>query len=264
MAVSKSISALTCIVILLGGLSFTLRSIKKADKPEGFAIVELFTSEGCSSCPPADELIAKIQKENAGKPVYILAFHVDYWNRLGWKDQFSSAAFSQRQRKYADWLNLSSVYTPQAVINGRKEFVGSAEGNLRNSIKNALLKPSASTVTLSNLRISGGNVTVHYKVDGEPENSSLLIALVQKNAVTKVLRGENRGSTLSHVQIVKNIQSTGLKGNNSGNVTLSLPADIKEKLELIAFVQRNNNGEITAGTRTALGSHESSISNALK
>jgi hypothetical protein len=86
---------------------------------KGFAVVELFTSEGCSSCPPADDLVAKIQKENNDQPVYILAFHVDYWNNLGWKDSFSSSAFSKRQNQYADWLNLRSVYTPQVIVNGR-------------------------------------------------------------------------------------------------------------------------------------------------
>src|SRR5882757_10188754 len=91
----------------------------------GFAVVELFTSEGCSSCPSADALVAAVQKENKDQPVYILAFHVDYWDRLGWKDAFSDAAYSDRQRAYASWLRLSSIYTPQVVVNGRKEFVGS-------------------------------------------------------------------------------------------------------------------------------------------
>src|SRR5476649_2001101 len=104
---------------------------KKTVSPEnkGFAVIELFTSEGCSSCPPADALVAKVQKESADKPVYILAFHVDYWNRLGWKDAFSSAEYSYRQSQYARWLKLSSVYTPQIVVNGHTEFVGSEEGS---------------------------------------------------------------------------------------------------------------------------------------
>src|ERR1700749_4297588 len=90
------------------------RLLKKANaENKGVAVVELFTSEGCSSCPPADELVARIQKEDKDKQVYILAFHVDYWNRLGWKDVFSSADFSKRQNEYANWLNLQSVYTPQ-------------------------------------------------------------------------------------------------------------------------------------------------------
>src|SRR4051794_1074580 len=77
----------------------------------GFALVELFTSEGCSSCPPADELVAKVQKEVGDKAIYILAYHVDYWDRLGWKDAFSSADYTKRQNEYAHWLNLPQIYT---------------------------------------------------------------------------------------------------------------------------------------------------------
>lgn len=240
------------VITALGLFSFKSRPAAKADKPAGFAVVELFTSEGCSSCPPADEIVAKIEKESAGKPVYILAFHVDYWNRLGWKDQFSSAAYSQRQSKYADWLHLSSVYTPQAVVNGKKEFVGSEEGTLRSSIKSSLAIPSAEMITLSDLKTDAGKVSVHYRVAGDSKNSTLLIALVQKNAVSKVLKGENAGSTLSHVQIVKDVQSTDLSTGSSGNVLLPLPANVKGGLELIAFVQKKNSGEITGANKIAL------------
>src|SRR5580704_2729726 len=111
---------------------------KPAASGKGFAVVELFTSEGCSSCPPADALIAAVQQEDKDLPVYILAFHVDYWDRLGWKDAFSEGACSDRQRQYAAWLNLNSVYTPQVVVNGRKEFVGSEAGTLRAAIQSGL------------------------------------------------------------------------------------------------------------------------------
>jgi hypothetical protein len=105
------------IASLLFSVSFTLSAMAFDLKPKsgtstdaaagkGFAVVELFTSEGCSSCPPADKLLAKIQEENAGKPVYILAFHVDYWNHQGWRDVFSEKEFTKRQYQYASWLNL--------------------------------------------------------------------------------------------------------------------------------------------------------------
>src|ERR1700709_1958776 len=113
-------------------------SSKSMNGNDGFAVVELFTSEGCSSCPAADDVVAKVQNENNDKPVYILAYHVDYWNRLGWKDVFSDAAYSKRQNQYAAWLNLESIYTPQVVVNGNKEFVGSQESTLRSVIKDDL------------------------------------------------------------------------------------------------------------------------------
>src|ERR1700744_6104626 len=116
--------------VFIAGAFINKRKVPVTDAGKGFAVIELFTSEGCSSCPPADALVARVQKESNDKPVYILAFHVDYWNRLGWKDVFSSAEYSERQNQYARWLKLSSVYTPQIVVNGRTEFVGSEEANL--------------------------------------------------------------------------------------------------------------------------------------
>lgn len=115
----------------------------------GFALVELFTSEGCSSCPAAEELAARIQQESAGKPVYVLAFHVDYWDHQGWKDRYSDPAFSQRQKDYSGWLGTSDIYTPQMVVNGRKEFVGSDEGTLRSALDKALTTAPAGRLSLS-------------------------------------------------------------------------------------------------------------------
>jgi len=219
---------------------------------KGFAVVELFTSEGCSSCPPADELVARIQKEDKDKPVYILAFHVDYWNRLGWKDVFSSADYSKRQNEYANWLNLQSVYTPQIVVNGKKEFVGSEEGTLRNAITAGLRATPAATLAL-NTQKGQDHITVQYRVNGTEKNTSLLLALVQKAAQTKVQRGENGGRTLSHVQIVRKIQSVALSAGGNGNATIALPEGINtQDWEVIGLVQNNTNGEILAATKTNL------------
>jgi hypothetical protein len=119
---------------------------------KGFAVLELFTSEGCSSCPPADELLAKIQKEAQGKDIYLLAYHVDYWDRLGWKDVFSNADYSKRQEQYGRWFNSSQIYTPQLIVNGKAEFVGSNEAAIRNAISDQLstkanVKPGTSCPT---------------------------------------------------------------------------------------------------------------------
>jgi hypothetical protein len=219
---------------------------------KGFAVIELFTSEGCSSCPPADELVARIQKENKDKQVYILAFHVDYWNRLGWKDVFSSADYSKRQNEYANWLNLQSVYTPQIVVNGKKEFVGSEEGTLRNAITTGLNGNSTATLTL-NTQKGQNQVSVQYRVNSAEKNSSLLLALVQKAAQTKVQRGENGGRTLSHVQIVRKIQSVALSTGGNGNATIALPEGINiQDWEVIGFVQNKTNGEIQAAAKAGL------------
>jgi hypothetical protein len=217
---------------------------------EGFAVVELFTSEGCSSCPPADELLARVQKETAGKPVYILAYHVDYWNRLGWKDIFSKAEYSQRQNTYSKWLKLSGVYTPQAIVNGQTEFVGSAQGTLHNAINTGLKKEAKARVTLSNVVVNGHNATLKYNAMGNTDNTTLQLALVQKNAVTNVKSGENGGHTLSHIQIVNNFKSIPLGKNKEGESGIALPGTFSAPgYELVAFIQNTNTGEITGATR---------------
>ncbi|MBD1394204.1 DUF1223 domain-containing protein [Mucilaginibacter glaciei] len=217
---------------------------------KGFAVVELFTSEGCSSCPPADEVIAKIEKEVSDKPVYILAYHVDYWNRLGWKDPFSSAAFSNRQNTYANWLNLSSAYTPQVIVNGKTEFVGSQEGTLRNTITANLRKSPKADLSLKGVNLTGNKALIKYATEGGADNT-LLLALVQKAATIVVKRGENGGRTLSHVQIVSNLQNIPLVAK-TGEASINLPDSFSAKnYEVIAFIQNTKTGEINAATKAA-------------
>lgn len=250
----KILSLTACLVgLVLAAAAFTkhTRTVKNTDKPagNGFAVIELFTSEGCSSCPSADELVARIQKEDSDKPVYILAFHVDYWNRLGWKDVFSSADYSKRQNEYANWLNLQSVYTPQIIVNGKKEFVGSEEGTLRNAITAGLRTPAGGKLTI-NAQNNQGHVTVQYNIEGADKNSTLLLALVQKNGVTKVQRGENGGRTLAHVQIVRKIQTQAIAANSKGAVNLTLPEGFNPQgYEVIGFVQNTGNGSILAAAK---------------
>jgi len=219
----------------------------------GFAVVELFTSEGCSSCPSADALVAKIQKENEDKPVYILAFHVDYWNRLGWKDVFSDPAFTKRQRQYASWLRLSTVYTPQAIINGNKEFLGSQETAMRKAIKEGLDKKVLATIDFGNVKTSGGQIGIDYKITGPIANSSFILALVQKKAESRVRSGENAGKILSHVQITRSIQMINLNGKPMGTGKIVLPKGVnRADVEVIALLQNNQSGEIIAASKAVL------------
>lgn len=245
------------LAILLAISLFSVRFAAFASGPEpaskGFVVVELFTSEGCSSCPPADELVAKVQKEYQNEPVYILAYHVDYWNRLGWKDIFSDAAYSQRQEAYAKSLHIPSVYTPQIVINGQNEFVGSQEGNLRNSIITGLRKSSSAQINLTAVKNTGSKIAVNYTVSGAPKYSEVVLALVQKSAQTKVKAGENGGHTLSHVQIVRQLQRKALGSNATAAGTLTLPsASGIQNFEVIALLQDLSTGQITAATKQAI------------
>jgi hypothetical protein len=223
---------------------------KKTDPDKGFAVVELFTSEGCSSCPPADDVAAKIEKEITDKPVYILAFHVDYWNKGGWTDVFSSPDYSTRQRDYSKTIG-AQVYTPQVIINGTNVFVGSEEDKIRTSIQENLDFGAMSSVTLSNVKIEGGKVTFQYQTKGKTGSSTLFLALIQKAGQNNVGAGENKGRTLSHVQIVRAFTTAKVKSN--GNSAIEIPKGFDAHGgEVIAFIQNNDTRLITGATKATL------------
>jgi len=249
---SIKIFSLVAFVAVAAGLSAFIRPKASAGinaGDNGFAVVELFTSEGCSSCPPADALVAKIEKESSGKPVYILAYHVDYWNRLGWKDQFSSADFSKRQGEYAKYLKLESVYTPQIVVNGKTEFVGSEESRLRNAIRAGLQSNTGAKLALVVANADTKQLRLKYTAEGAGENPVLQVAVIEKAAVSKIGAGENNGRTLSHVQIVRKLQQVTLAGNN-GVANISLPNGFDAKnWEIIGFLQNRANGSIAGAAK---------------
>jgi hypothetical protein len=226
--------------------------IAKTDEGKGFAVLELFTSEGCSSCPPADELLARIQKETQRKAVYVLVYHVDYWDRQGWKDAFSSAEFSNRQMQYSHWLSVSPVYTPQVVINGKAEFVGSNESAIRQAISGQLAASPNATLALQ-IHPDKEKLTMQYQVSNAVEGSRLLIVLLQKTAQSKVSRGENAGRTLSHVQIVREWQSEPLNPGGKGSSALVLPKDFNvQHWDVVGLVQDQRHGEILAAAKVDL------------
>ncbi|MFC4213167.1 DUF1223 domain-containing protein [Pedobacter lithocola] len=228
-------------------ISFAFTSKRKESAPNGFAVVELFTSEGCSSCPPADALVARIEKENQDRPVYILAYHVDYWDRLGWKDTFSNRIFSQRQNQYAKWLNLSSVYTPQIVVNGSREFVGSEEKTLRSAITSSLSETGKVKLAIS---VSGQSTILNYQINQPTLGYNLLVAVITPNASNKIERGENKGRTLSHVQIVRNLENFRLNGKDKGSVDFLPIRGIQQgNAEIIALLQNEKTGQITAAAK---------------
>jgi len=219
----------------------------------GFALVELFTSEGCSSCPAAEEVFERYQKEIKDQPIYLLAFHVDYWNRLGWKDSFSDKAYSERQNQYASWLNLNTIYTPQAIVNGRTEFVGSDESKLKKSIQLALMKTTGNSLRLELGKVEPNSINIRYHATGTNNHISLVLALVQKHAVVSVKRGENEGRTLSHIQLVRSIKTIHPSGNENEGEKLDRPKDLQAKdMEVIGFLQNDSNGEVLAAAKVSV------------
>jgi len=220
-------------------------------KNDGFAVLELFTSEGCSSCPPAEALLANIQQHAAGKPVYVLAYHVDYWDRLGWKDPFSDAKFTARQYQYNKQFTRE-VYTPQLIINGKAEYIGSDATAIEGAISTALLGSNTATLNLKG-QLSKDSLSVAYNFSGIVSDQQLILAVVQRQATSSVRAGENEGKTLSHVQLVRDLCSMKLKGQSTGTFTITLPKQFSVKdWEVIGFVQDKQKGAIAAAAHVGL------------
>ncbi|RKR04933.1 uncharacterized protein DUF1223 [Flavobacterium sp. 90] len=217
----------------------------------GFAIVELFTSEGCSSCPPADELITKLQKETSSKNIYLLAYHVDYWDRLGWKDQFSSNEFTIRQQKYQDWLHLFVMYTPQFIINGTTEFAGYNEAALDKKVSDALKIKTLFDLKL-NAKSNKDSLEVDFKTNMLEKNTSLFVATIQKQGISNVIRGENKGNILHHTQIVRRLNSFSLT-QKDGKVKILKPENYNlNDFQIIGFIQNTVTGKILITTKADL------------
>ena len=215
----------------------------------GFAVVELFTSEGCSSCPPADAALAGLLNEGKSN-VYVLGFHVDYWNNLGWRDVYSNALYSARQQGYSGIFKLNSVYTPQAVVNGKIEFTGSDTKRLNDAVENGLNHPAAGLVEIT-AKSSGKVITVLYKLSQPELNSTINIALVQLHAQSNVKNGENSGKMLNHVNVVRNFKTVNYK-LSQGDVVIEIPEGlVASDCKIIAFAQKAS-GEITCAAQTAI------------
>jgi hypothetical protein len=245
----SSISAF--IVLLFFGILSFIRPLNKPAPHKagnGLAVVELFTSEGCSSCPPADEAVAALAKEYPGN-VYVLCFHVDYWNYLGWNDEFSSANNTARQQQYATALNINSIYTPQAIVNGSVEFTGSDRKKLYAAVQEALAKNANSIIEVSAKAKGSKGVAVSYKTNLD-NKSVLQLAMVQAMATSAVKRGENKGRLLHHINVVRGFQTVG-KGTGTANMILPQGVAAKD-CRIIAYIQNKTDLHISAARACAV------------
>jgi hypothetical protein len=183
-------------------------------------LVELFTSEGCSSCPPADTLLTRLAREKTigSAEIVTLAFHVDYWDRLGWKDRFSSAAFTERQNTYAAAWRSDRVYTPQAVVDGRVEFVGTDVGRALDALAEASRRPHA-RVSLTLGAVAGaspgaGGAARSLAVAVAPPagasySADVLLAVAEDGLSSQVTAGENASKRLEHTGVVRTLTRIG-------------------------------------------------------
>jgi len=231
---------------LLLGTSLINPTVETRTIPDTpFVVMQLFTSQGCSSCPAADTLVEEIKKEYADKNVMILSYHVDYWDRLGWKDPFGKRAYTEMQYAYADKFNERNVYTPQIVVNGKEHFIGSDEYVLRKKLKRYLKKNVVNSVKLATVK-KGNQLQIAYEVSGELSNKKIVLALVLDKETTEVKRGENAKRALNNSNIVITQKEISLQ-KTSAKTNIELPTNYTN-MRVIAFVQ-DDQLNITGGNQ---------------
>ncbi|MFM9903381.1 MAG: DUF1223 domain-containing protein [Pyrinomonadaceae bacterium] len=229
----------------------TTTEVKGDKRP---VLIELFTSEGCSSCPPADRLLSELNTSQpvANAEIIALGFHVDYWDGIGWRDRFSSRSYTKRQEAYSSKFNIGSTYTPQAVVDGSTEFVGSSRGKALDAIaKNADIQKG--TVEL---KINNGKLSVRVAGLGSHTDAVVYLAVAESSLVTQVGGGENVGEKLTHTAVVRDLRQIGKADGKAVEtnfeVLLPVNADWKaENTRYVIFVQENSSMRILAVNQIA-------------
>ncbi|HEY0170714.1 MAG TPA: DUF1223 domain-containing protein [Pyrinomonadaceae bacterium] len=232
-----------------------------ASKTEGRApvVVELFTSEGCSSCPPAEALLARLDEEQPveGAEVIPLAMHVDYWNQLGWTDPFSSSEFSRRQGEYAHAYGKDGVYTPQMIVDGVKEFPGGNESTALGAVTRAAREPKAEVTLARGPAQTDEQANVFVTIDKFPKQTEgdpvyVLLAVTESGLSSDVSRGENSGRRLGHVGVVRVIRQLGiLPETRGGGFKVETGVMIekgwrRENLRVVVFAQERGTRRVLA------------------
>ena len=236
--------------ILLGPLAVAAGSPASSNAGRTPVLIELFTSEGCSSCPPADRLLQMLEERQpvAGVDIIVLSEHVDYWDQLGWRDPFSSSQFTGRQRAYAETLRGEGVYTPQMVVDGKSGFVGNKpEVALKEIGKQA--GRAVATLRFDRIALDGGSLTASVSVKDIPSAAGkgpfdVLVAATESGLRSKPGAGENQGAALSHTGVVRVLMRAGKPASSSaledfhGEVRLKLDGSWnRDALKLVGFLQ---------------------------
>ena len=252
---AMALSVLLFLSLLVQGCTTETASsnIAAPSKPPGTrepVLVELFTSEGCSNCPPADAQLAFLETNQPvqGADVVTLGFHVDYFDERGWKDENGSPSSTYRQSSYSKRMALKSVYTPQMIVDGRTEFVGSNARRAHDAITEAALPIKGKAELLvkdSGVEVSFDNIPKH-------DGSTVYLAVAEDNIVTKVKAGGNNGKTLNHISVVRAFGEIGKITPTQSNFQATIKDIIfdakwkKNDLKYVAFVQENTGGRVIA------------------
>ena len=227
--------------------------LARADDAAAPVVVELFTSQGCSSCPPADALLGELAKRD---DVLALGFHVDYWDYIGWKDPYASKTATKRQKLYAETFKLSFVYTPQMIVNGVAENVGSDRSAIEAAVDKAKAHPTAHPSLALERRADGG-LLVHVGAAEAKRPATVWLACFDRQRSTAVPRGENAGSTLTNYHIVRHFESLGTWKGQMLDLTVG-PDEVAEYAgrpdqDMAVLVQTEGVGPILAAERLGTG-----------
>jgi hypothetical protein len=225
----------------------------RGDAPRSPVLVELFTSEGCSSCPPADALLERLDRSQqvSGADLIVLSEHVDYWNDIGWKDPYSSHEYSERQSAYAAQFGLRTIYTPQMIVDGHFEFVGSNEGRAKEAIANAT-KVMKTPVSVSSSLRDEKTAVLHIETGPLPsssraESAGIFLAIADDSDESHVSRGENAGRTLMHVAVLRSLVRIAAVDKFAG-FTEDMKLDLTDKnprnLRVAVIVQEADAGRV--------------------
>ena len=214
------------------------------------ALIELYTSEGCDSCPPADRWLSSLSKQKLGDRAVALALHVDYWDRLGWKDRFGSAGFSQRQREESARSGGEFVYTPQVLLQGRDFPQWQAGASFEQAIAAVNARPARAVLDLVAHPSQGNTVDVDLSARvtdaRERADAVVALALVQSDLASDVKAGENAGKRLHHDHVVRQWRravTLDSSGAGSGKLSLALPAD-PGPLSVVLLAENGRTGDV--------------------
>ncbi|EDP96304.1 hypothetical protein KAOT1_02807 [Kordia algicida OT-1] len=224
--------------------SFSNWTVKKHDS---VVVLELFTSQGCSSCPSADALLEKVGDEFKTKNVFTLSYHVDYWDYIGWKDPFSQKQFTDKQRAYARKFRDNQIYTPAVIVNGKEHFVGSNRAKMYAKIKAYKKELSTVGISLCAIENTAKKIKFNYTINGSISNTKARVVLAIQERTTKVKRGENARRTLknSHI-VVAEKYLTNVEA--SGNYTIDIPKIVtkNDKLSVYMILENTQKDILTA------------------
>jgi hypothetical protein len=232
-------------IFALIGLVVSITELRAQTTPSrGPSVVELYTSQGCSSCPPADRVLGEL---SAMPNVIALAFHVDYWDNIGWRDPYSIPNAVARQYRYVQTLGLSSAFTPQAVVNGRSSFIGSD----KKRIMNALAEPAEERVPVS-IEVSAGELIVGVPERQGRKNYQVFVAAYLPQASTPVGRGENTGKTLQEFNIVRQFRSIGTWNGHAAVFRASVDSFPADASRVAVLLQIDGQGPIAGSAAIGL------------